>query len=81
MASLASLPNELLDEVCNAIYPRDGRFEDPTGRLECLSALAALARTSHRLQSIAEPVLYHRGLSATGRGRSPGQPRVGMEAP
>ena len=81
MASLMSLPNELLRKVCNEIYPRDDEFEDPTDRLDCLSALAALAHTSRRLQSIAEPVLYDRGVEHHWPGRSPGQPSADMEAP
>ncbi len=62
MATLLSLPNELLGKVCHELYPRDGEFDDPVDRLGRLSSLAALAHTSRRLQRVTEPVLYHRGV-------------------
>ncbi|KAG7284698.1 hypothetical protein NEMBOFW57_009307 [Staphylotrichum longicolle] len=62
MASLTSLPHELLRMICNEIYARNEEFEDLTDRLDCLWALAALAHTSRRLLSAVEPILYERGV-------------------
>jgi len=57
-----SLPNELLLMICNEIYPPGEDFEEPNNHQDLTAALAALAHSNRRLQSIVEPVLYDRSV-------------------
>lgn len=58
MASLASLPSELLTIICGEVYPNIPPYSSRVG----LRTLAALALTNRRLSSVANPILYHRGV-------------------
>ncbi|KAL2133622.1 hypothetical protein VTI74DRAFT_2024 [Chaetomium olivicolor] len=57
MASLPSLPNELIHLICNDLHPATNYQRGGLG------ALAALTRTNRRLWGVVDPVLYHVGVS------------------
>ncbi len=56
MASLPSLPDELLFLICNEVHPSENPSHGD------LDALAALARTNRRLFCFVDPLLYHKSI-------------------
>jgi hypothetical protein len=56
VASLPSLPNELLFMICNEVHPLSNHSHGG------LHALGALSRTNRRLNAAIGPILYDRGV-------------------
>ncbi|KAK3299632.1 ankyrin repeat-containing domain protein [Chaetomium fimeti] len=67
MATLASLPNELLYIICNYLYPPNHCWEDEDDDIDfdhawSLLDLHSLSSVNHRFLTVIEPILYAKGL-------------------